>query len=492
MNCPHCGVSAPDGTRMCSSCGRTMNSRPEFLRKTAAPEAPPVTQSIPRATPAKPASRTRTTVVDGARPEIEAALSILADFMPPPPQPQPAAPEPPPAAPTTIAPHEEDLSPPTVVEIPEATAAFCRVCHDGFEQIEGAADPTVCPTCREKAPPPPAADADARPVKVRPAHPDRPRPEPRRERSKRRLAPLESTKSYVGVAMSAAALAVCLAGVALVVSRRDSEPTSRYLDDVSSETARFVVAPPHDAATRIDTTLSLTIVHQGTLEAVSTRLEDLLRIEQRSTQTAEIVWARDVPSGVEIDSSAECRLAAQSGTSPEGDAKTLRAYPWDEFHGAVRVLVPESGVSSAVGGETLVVGRDVPACLTLRDVGAPSGEVSAGASWRARIILPLLATRDGAVFPAGFPCEVKYVGRREINHASAYAISVAGKAPTVVPTELDGMNQISGTLHAALFFDVDSGLLVEAHATIDAEVWRGEDRVEDRVRVNGKLDARRR
>jgi hypothetical protein len=97
-------------------------------------------------------------------------------------------------------------------------------------------------------------------------------------------------------------MATCLAGVALVVARRDKEPTERYLADVKSESAEFVVAPPHEGVTKIDTVLNLSILHQGTREAVGTRIEDLMRLEQRSKQTAEVAWTRDAESGVELSS----------------------------------------------------------------------------------------------------------------------------------------------------------------------------------------------
>jgi hypothetical protein len=329
-------------------------------------------------------------------------------------------------------------------------------------------------------------------VKLHQALPDRPRVEPRREPSKRVLQPIPQPRSNAGPVMVVVAMAMCLAGVAFVVANRKKAPTSQYLAGVTSETAKFAVTPPHDGVTRIDTSLTMLIVHEGTREAVATRLEDLMRLEQRSVQTAEVAWAADDASGVELSSTTECRVTSQTGTAPNGDAQKLHAYPWEGFHGSTRVLVPASGVASAVGGETLVVGRDVPACLTLRDVGAPSGDVASGATWHARIVLPLLATREGAVFPAGFPCDVKYVGRRDVGNVPSYALSVVGAAPTVVPPECDDMNHVSGTLHAALFFDAATGLLVEAHATVEADVWRERDRVEDRVHVSGKLDSRRR
>jgi hypothetical protein len=291
---------------------------------------------------------------------------------------------------------------------------------------------------------------------------------------------------------AAVGLALCLVCVAVVFARRGKEPTSRYLADVATENATFVVAPPQKGATRIDTTLSLTVVHQGPREAVATRIEDLMRLEQRSLHESEITWVRDGAAGVELDAVSDCRLTTQSGTVPRGDARDHRAYPWSGFHGAKRLLVPSSGALTAAEGEAPVVGRDVPACLTLHEVGAPSGAVAVGATWRALIVLPLLATREGAVFPAGFPCEVTYVGRRTVGGSPAYALSVRGVVPSLLPEALGDMNHLAGTLNAALFFDAATGLLVEAHANVDATATRERDRVEDRVHVVGKLDARRR
>jgi hypothetical protein len=366
----------------------------------------------------------------------------------------------------------------------------CPVCREVFTRAEGEHVASVCPKCRAPA----AATVVAEPVeaKVRLPLPDKPRVEPRREPSKRRIAPIHRSRSRVGLALAVIAMATCLAGVALVVARRDKEPTERYLADVKSESAEFVVAPPHEGVTKIDTVLNLSILHQGTREAVGTRIEDLMRLEQRSKQTAEVAWTRDAESGVELSSETDCRLESQSGSAPGGDAGERRAYPWDGFHGSVRVLVPASGLMSIVGSGPPVAGRDVPACLTLREVGAPSGAVEPGTTWHARIVLPLLATREGVVFPAGFPCDVKYVGHREIGGVASYALSIVGAAPSVMPTELEDMNHVSGTLHGALFFDAATGLLVEAHVTIDAAASLEHTNVEDRVHVSGKLDARRR
>jgi len=447
MSCPHCGVDVVAGTKICTSCGRSTSSQLTFARSVAsptseAPEPPPATRDL------------SATTGDIARPE-----PIVDDV-----QDAPSAP------------------------------ALCRGCLREFEPADGESDASVCPTCRGPAPtaPAPVPAPVAEQVTIHPVLPDRPRPQPRQQPSQRVLRPIQQPQSRVGPAMAAVGLALCLACVAVVVARRGKEPTSRYLADVATENATFVVAPPHQGAARIDTTLSLTVVHQGPREVVATRIEDLMRLEQRSLHESEITWVKDGAGGVELDAVSDCRVTMQSGTVEKGDARDHRAYPWERFHGAKRLLVPSTGVLTAVAGEAPVVGRDVPACLTLHDVGAPSGAVAFGSTWRALIVLPLLATRDGAVFPAGFPCEVKYVGRRSVDGSSAYALTVRGVVPSLLPEALGDMNHLTGTLNAALFFDAATGLLVEAHANVDATAWRERDRVEDRVHVVGKLDARRR
>jgi hypothetical protein len=54
------------------------------------------------------------------------------------------------------------------------------------------------------------------------------------------------------------------------------------------------------------------------------------------------------------------------------------------------------------------------------------------------------------------------------------------------------MNRLEGQVHAALFFEEKTGLLVEAHATVDATTWLERTRVEDRVHVAGTMHSRRR
>jgi len=332
--------------------------------------------------------------------------------------------------------------------------------------------------------------ADVRPL---PSQAPRPEPEPARRRPKPPLAPLPASGANFGPYLAAVGFAVCLVSVAVVVFRPEKPPTSQYLADVKEEKATFAVAPSRQAATTIDTTLTLTIVREGAREAVATRLEELMRLEHNSVQSAEIAWVRDDATGVVLDCSTECRVATQTGTATGGDAKNVKAYPWDGFHGTARLVVPAEGASSLLeDGAVPVVGRDVAPCLTLRDVGAPSGDVLFGATWRARIVLPLLATRTGAVVPVGFLCDVRYAGRRTVDGTPSYALSVRGAPPSLVPAGLDDMNQLAGTLHAALFFEEKTGLLVSAHATVDATAWRERGRVEERVRVTGTMHSRRR
>jgi hypothetical protein len=330
-------------------------------------------------------------------------------------------------------------------------------------------------------------------VRPHPTAPSKPAPAPAPRRPKPPLAPIPTAPSKIAPYLAAVGFALCFVSLAVVALRPEPEPTSKYLADVKEEQATFAVAPARGTTTTIDTTLALTIVREGPREAVATRIEELMRLEQKSVQSAEVSWVRDDAAGVVLDCSTECRVASQSGTGLGGDGKNAKAYPWDGHHATVRVVVPAGGAASTLeGGAVPVVGRDVAPCLTLRDVGAPTGVVDFGAKWRARIVFPLLATRTGAVCPVGFLCDVRYAGRRTVNGTPCYALSVRGAPPSIVPAGLDDMNRLEGQVHAALFFEEKTGLLVEAHATVDATTWLERTRVEDRVHVAGTMHSRRR
>ena len=124
--------------------------------------------------------------------------------------------------------------------------------------------------------------------------------------------------------------------------------------------------------------------------------------------------------------------------------------------------------------------------------GAPVGRVTAGKKWLADIPLPVLADRSGQLQVVTFPCKLTYLGRKLVSGYVCNAIQLDGKAPKRVPERFDPMNRTGGKIRGALFYDIETGLLAEAHLDIDIHFSKDNGRLEDRIRAQGRLDITRR
>jgi hypothetical protein len=449
MDCPHCGEENLLGAKICVSCGRNMRSLPAFRPNASATS----TQAAARQAP----------VVDETGPEPPTALGAASASAPPP----------------------RGKSPPV--------HALCRVCLDGFDRRADDVDVTMCPKCRSFAPVA-GGDAGQNDVTFHPASQEQPGVDPRAGSALPRPRPVAKRATLrTGPVVAAACLAVGLLTTAVVVAAgREKDPAAECLAEVKREDATLVLAPRKDGVTRLVSTFALTLTREVQRANFSRELDRVLRLEQRTEQSLDVAWVRDDAAGAVVDVAAACRIAAQTGAVAGADAREVRAYPWEGFVGTKRLLLPATGAVAELDGEAPLVGRDVIPCLTLRDVGAPSGAVSPGAAWKTRLSLPFFMTREGGLLPADFACDVAYVGRRVQNGVECVALSLRAAAPRQAPSKLDDMNRTSGSFRAALFFDATTGLLAEARGFVDVAAWVDRGRVEDRVHVAGTWEARRR
>jgi hypothetical protein len=453
MECPHCGEESLLGARICAACGRNMLS------------APPPFRPDPNAT-ATQAPFSQLPTEPKLPPSVAAAYAAV--------PPAPAAPSAP--APATSGPPAH---------------AICRVCQEGFERPAADAGVPICQACRQFAPVG-GGDAGVNEVTFHPATQTQPGVDPRSGNAiaRRKTVRRASLRAGPIAAVIGFALVTSSLGVVAYV-RRDVDPAAEYLADVRPEEASFTVSPSKSGVTRIETTLNLNFVHEMVRGAFASRLEEVLNLRQRSVQTADVAWVKDDNGSAILDAFAECRVAMQTGTAAGADARELKAYPWEGFKSTARVSVWRGGPTQMVSGDVPVPGRDITPCLTVSDIGAPSGTVAAGATWKAPLALPLLATRDGALRPTTFPCDVTYDGRLIQNGVSTYLFSVRGTVPRSAAEALDDMNHAGGTVRGVLFYETKTGLLHEAHFHADVSAWMEKGRVEDRVHVEGTMDVKR-
>jgi hypothetical protein len=459
MDCPHCGAESLLGAKICSACGKNMMVAPRFQPHATVPAAKPADATATQA----PFSQLPT------EPNIPPQLAAAAAALPPAPSAPPAAPAP--------------SGPPV--------AAICRVCQEGFDRPEGETGTPICTACRQFAT---ADGGDAGPneVTLHPATQPQPGVDPKAGSAIRRRPVVRRASLRAGPVAAVVGLVLVAAGFAVVKwIARDVDPAAEYLGDTHPEEATFVVAPNTTGVTRLETTLDLNIRREMVRAAFSSRLDEVLNLQQRTVQTADVAWAKDDAGTTLVDAFAECRVAMQTGTAASGDARELKAYPWEGFKATARAVVSRGAATVLASGEPAIAGRDFTPCLTLGDVAAPAGTVAAGQTWRTQLVLPVLATRDGALRPAPVRCEITYNGRKLQRGAACWLLSVRGDVPRAAADGYDEMNRASGSVRGALFYEAKTGLLLEAHVKTDASVWAEKGRVDDKIHVTGTMDVRR-
>jgi hypothetical protein len=193
-----------------------------------------------------------------------------------------------------------------------------------------------------------------------------------------------------------------------------------------------------------------------------------------------------------LDTAVESRVALQTGSANGADGREAKVHPWEGYAAKSQVVVPEAGAIEMGDGSAPTPGRDLPPCFSVRDIGAPEGSVAVGTTWKAAVTLPVVMSRNGALRNAPFPCELTYVGRVVENGISSYVVKLRGGAPARPGDVVEEMNRATAVLRGVLLYEATTGILTSGHLDVTTAVWLDKGRVEDRVRVEGTVDFRRR
>jgi hypothetical protein len=471
MDCPHCGEENLIGAKICASCGRNMMSLPAF-RATASPTK----TQLP---PWEDATQTQVPTTRGEPPPDSAGgRDRPPDWADPERQVEPLS------ASGADAPTERGATLPVQV--------LCRVCLEQFDRKPEDTGAPICHRCRGFAPSG-GGDAGENEVRLHPNSQDQPDVDPRLGSPVPRMKPVAKRASLrVGVVASIVGLVLVLGALGVVaVVTREKDPTSEFFVDVKAEDAPLNVLPSEENVTTLECTLQLALTHEMMRASFSSKLDEIVHLDQRSVQTSSVAFVRDDLHGKVVDVNSECRVAQQTGHVPGGDGADAEVYPWTGYRETKRLLVGGGSDSMLFGGGRPLVARDVPPCLTLGDIGAPAATLAPGAQWRHTIALPFLCSREGRLLPADFPCEITYVGKRIANGYPCFAFSVKTVGQPKPPETLDEMNRSRCTIRAAVLFEAKTGMLVEAHAFADVAAWSERGRIEDRVSVSGTMEIHR-
>ncbi len=378
---------------------------------------------------------------------------------------------------------------PAAPQAPAAAASsatlICRVCMEGFEGKAGD-DVPICPICRGFE-----SGVDAGPAKSAP--PSDPSTLGVAPDARRRPKPVERhTTLRTGPIVAIVGLLVCVATLGVIhYARREHDPAEEYLASVKREPAEFVFAPVKDGYVRLESTLSLGIRYERLRANFSDGMDTIVELRQNAVQTLDVAFSNDDDRGAVLDTVAGCRVTHQSGTIAHSDARDTRVYPWICSDARSRVVVPSEGPTRNADGVAATPGREITPCFTVRDVSAPSGELAPGTKWKTALLLPLAATREGALRVAPIQCDLTYAGRIVRDGFGTLLLTVKGNAFPRPGEVIDEMNRASAAVEGVLFLDAKTGLVHEAHLTANVATWEEHGRIEHRVIVNGTLDIAR-
>ncbi len=472
MQCPHCSEENLLGASICAACGRNMRSMPAF-RPTASATGTALKGAGSSRSPSEsslPSDASSSAVV------VPRSLAVAE---------APRGDEPPEAPP-----RPEMAPPPATPALP--VQSLCRACLQAFDRAAWDTGTTLCPSCRSMAPS--IGDSGQNDVRFHPATEEREGVDPRSGGAIQRKRPVEKRVSLrrgpIAIAVGSV-LAVVGMGIVLLTGGEE-DPTIGLAGDVKPVDALLEVNPPIEGVTALEATYDLDISHEVPQSAFSSTPKAVLDVSQKSVQTVELAFARMDLGGAVMDAVAECRLAMQTGRVGGIDGREAKVYPWEGHRATQRLLIPIAKPAEILGAGPPLPGRDVPPFLTLGDIGAPHGTVSAGTKWKSDLTLPFLADRDGHLITARFPCEMTYLGQRPVAGHPCVVVHLTGHAPAKAPPPIDDMNRTEGTISCVLFFATKTGLLVEAHARFDVSARLERGKVEDAVRVSGAVDIRRR
>lgn len=432
MDCPHCGEENLLGAVSCMACGKSLFEAPEGFGSAAAPAA-------------------------GPRPARD---------------PPPRYADPPPG------PAQKSAS----EGLPR-----CRVCLEPFERSLRGPQSDTCSSCRHIV----AQGGDQGQNDIQFA----PQPEMHSEYTQRLgskdLRPPREMHLKVGIRKGPVAILVGLllviVGTAVVYLKPKSDHFSMYVVETAPKETDFTVAPQPDRLTRFQTDMNLRLLHESMKASFVNDLVPKLDIHQTSRHKQELLFHRAAPNGVVVDLHTENLVLDQEGFDGSRDAREVDCYPWRGKISTHKALLSIEAPASTETGTRLEPGSDVTPLLTLAAVGAPNEVVTAGKRWLASVRLPLLCDANGRLFQADFPCHVEYIGRKLNAGYDCIVIRFSGRPPSTPPERLSSMNRTGGQLEGVVFYDAETGLVVEAHVDVDVNCTRDRGRLEDRVRVVGQL-----
>lgn len=270
-----------------------------------------------------------------------------------------------------------------------------------------------------------------------------------------------------------------------------SSRTDEYIRDVKRVPHEFVVAPEAEKLVRLETTFNLWITHETLRATFKGQLDALIDVYQKSILETEMVLAGERGGSPMMDLTVETLIADQKGRYDTKDASELKIHPWPGHNASARVVLSSTKPPVSPSGAELLIGRDVPPFVSLGSLEPPAGRLEPGRRWITEVPLPLMCDRDGRLMIADFSCTFTYEGTRLLGGYDCVTVRLSGRPPKSPPKKLDGMNRTGGAIRGALFFDVRTGLLCEAHIDVDAHSDRDSGRLDERCRVQGQVEIRR-
>jgi hypothetical protein len=273
---------------------------------------------------------------------------------------------------------------------------------------------------------------------------------------------------------------------------RKEDRAARLVGEVRPETVRIVLAPEQDRIVKWDTTLKIHAVREEVRASYGSP-QAVVDMLQTSVQTTEMSLVREDSEGIVLDVAADCHVTEQTGRIGPEDAREAEVYPFRGFRQQTRVRAVAGAATVSLGGGDILPGRETPPFFTIGDVGLGAHTLNTGERWKAPVRLTILTERNGRLFTMPFPAEFVYAGRATRQGIACAAFRMNATMPQDVPPPLDeSMNRKQGELAGALFFEITTGLIVEATVEIDCRFWRDRGRIEDDLRITGRYDVRRR
>lgn len=480
MDCPHCGTENLIGATKCASCGKSMLARPKFgPQGTEAPAE--VLAAVPDAS-----------VGRGTR---SAAIRTPAEDF---------------AALRRGAPQwgpadgcgngggngggDSGAAPPPASEALEQ--GLCRICRSPFDRTPGATGDAaaVCQSCRTLAHD--VAQMAPNDVQIHPGIDGQPTEgfAQRLGSADLRPKPIRTKKAglRLGPVTAVAGLVLAVVGLAVVtIARREPDRAAEILGDVRPQEVTVELAPPEAFVARITSTLKIE-VRREEARAFGGSTSKALDFRQTTVQLTEAALVREDDEGLVFDMQSEGRIADQQGSAGAEDARDASLYPWLGPHGKVRVLFTASGPLVQLDGEGVTPGRDVPPLAHLGALAPPSRTFRIGDRWKTSLVLPGLVSRHGRLMASSFPAELVYAGRAVRHGYACAAFRIYGQMTRELPKPLDDdYNRTAGKIVGAVWIELTTGVVAGADLELDLHAWKEAGRVEDDLRVQGRLTVER-